>query len=49
MFKCDVSQRASITESGRIARNAFGEVTILINNAGMVSGKKILENTDGMM
>ena len=49
IIKCDVSNRESITEAAKVARNTFGEVTILINNAGIVSGKKILDNSDFMM
>ena len=42
-IKCDVSDVNSIKDSGRIARDKFGPVTLLINNAGVVSGKPILE------
>ena len=48
-FRCDVSEKESITQAGQIARQVFGEVTVLINNAGIVSGKSILENSDFMM
>ena len=41
IFICDVSQEEQIKEGGSKARAAFGEVTILINNAGVVSGRKI--------
>ena len=37
--KCDVSDLNSVKESARIAKEKFGPVTILINNAGIVSGK----------
>ena len=47
--KCDVSDVTSIKESGRIAREKFGPVTLLINNAGIVSGKSILDLSDFMM
>jgi all-trans-retinol dehydrogenase (NAD+) len=49
IFKCDVSDKDSVTAAGRTSRDKFGEVTILVNNAGIVSGKNILENTDFMM
>ena len=42
----DVSKRASITESAASAKAAFGMVTMLINNAGIVSGKQTHELTD---
>ena len=32
-----------------MAREAFGDVDILINNAGIVSGKKILDNNFALM
>lgn len=41
--RCDVTSVDDITKAAKEARDAFGEVTILINNAGIVSGKKILE------
>ena len=47
--KCDVSDLNSVKESARIAKEKFGPVTILINNAGIVSGKSILELSDFMM
>jgi all-trans-retinol dehydrogenase (NAD+) len=46
---CDVSDINSIKESGRIAKDKFGPVTLLINNAGIVSGKPILELSDFMI
>lgn len=49
LMKCDVSSKESIEEAGRTARQNFGTVTMLINNAGIVSGKSILENSDFMM
>ena len=45
-FKCDVSSKEQIAEAATIAKNKFGDVTLLINNAGIVSGKTILENTE---
>ena len=45
----DVSKRASITESAQSAKATFGYVSILINNAGIVSGKETLELTDVMI
>jgi len=49
IFICDVSSKESITNAGKLSRSAFGSVTILINNAGIVSGKSILENSDFMI
>jgi len=45
----DVSDPESIRKSAEFAREHFGDVTILINNAGIVSGKKILENSNEMI
>jgi len=46
---CDVSKSSSVKEAAAEARATFGTVTILINNAGIVSGKKILQNTESMI
>mmetsp|Transcript_7793 Transcript_7793/g.8913 ORF Transcript_7793/g.8913 Transcript_7793/m.8913 type:complete len:252 (+) Transcript_7793:191-946(+) len=40
---CDVTSVEQISDAAKVARESFGDVTILINNAGIVSGKKILE------
>lgn len=45
----DVSKRTSITESAQSAKATFGYVSILINNAGIVSGKETLDLTDAMI
>ena len=45
-FMVDVSKVASIREGAIIARQAFGPVTMLINNAGVVSGKSTEELTE---
>jgi len=49
IFVCDVSSGSSIKEGAEKARAAFGEVTILINNAGIVSGKNTSELSDAMI
>lgn len=49
IMTCDVSDLNQVKESGRKARGAFGPVTLLVNNAGIVSGKPILEISDQMM
>lgn len=48
-IKVDVSNPSDIAQSAKIARKAFGAVSILINNAGIVSGKKILEASNAMI
>ena len=49
IFICDVAKRASIIEAGKIARSRFGEVTMLINNAGIVSGHDLNNLSDAMI
>jgi len=46
---CDVSDVQSVKNAAKIAREAFGDVEILINNAGIVSGKTLLENSEKMI
>ena len=46
IFLCDVSRRQSITEGAAHAKATFGDVTILVNNAGIVSGVTTLDLTD---
>ncbi len=49
IFVCDVSKKESILKGAQSARAAHGLVTLLINNAGIVSGKSTLELTDAMI
>ena len=49
IFSCDVSSKNSILQGAVKARRAYGPVTILINNAGVVSGLNILELSDSMI
>lgn len=44
--QCDLSDRAEIQETARRVLAEQGTVDILINNAGIVSGKPLLELTD---
>ena len=44
-IKWDVSDVEMVSKAATQARNEFGDVTILINNAGIVSGKSILETS----
>lgn len=41
IMKCDVSKVESIEKCADKARERFGYVSILINNAGVVSGKNL--------
>ena len=49
LIKCDVSDVNQIKDAGRTARDSFGPVTILVNNAGIASGKGILEKSEQMI
>merc|ERR1719397_2369921 len=42
-FKCDVSNRSEVYEIAKKAAKLAGDITILINNAGIVGGKSFLE------
>jgi len=44
--KCDVTKHEAVREAVAEARAALGEITILVNNAGVVSGKPLLETSD---
>lgn len=45
----DVSKREAIVKIGAVARAAYGPVTLLINNAGIVSGVTTMELSDEMI
>ena len=49
VMQLDVSKKTAITEAAESAKATFGYVTLLINNAGIVSGKKTMELTEGMI
>ena len=48
-YTVDVSDRHSIYDAADKVKKEVGDVDILFNNAGIVSGKKLFENTDEMM
>jgi len=43
---CDVSDRAAVYRSARSLIDADGELDLLVNNAGVVSGQGLLETSD---
>lgn len=43
--KCDVTSDEEVKQAANQARIKFGEVTLLINNAGIVFNKNITEMT----
>ncbi|KAI1288476.1 Short-chain dehydrogenase/reductase family 16C member 6 [Halotydeus destructor] len=45
-FVCDVSNRVQVYEIARTIKETIGVVTILINNAGVVNGKRFLDIED---
>lgn len=48
-IKLDVSNREEIRSSAQKAKQEFGDVDILINNAGIVQGKTMMEMSENMM
>lgn len=48
-YQVDVSSRENIYEIAQKVKEEVGKVEILINNAGVVSGKKFLEIPDAMI
>lgn len=49
IFICDVSSKESITAGAEVARAAHGPVSILVNNAGIVSGLMTQDLTEKMI
>lgn len=47
--RCDVADRAQVKTAADLARDAFGSVTILVNNAGIVQGKDLFTADENMM
>ena len=45
-YTCDVSDRETIYEVAERVKSEVGEVSILINNAGIMCGKPLLETSD---
>jgi len=48
-IECDVSSQASITEAASKATQRFGEVTVLINNAAVVSAVPLMQLTEAII
>lgn len=48
-YQCDCSDRAVVYRVADQVKNEIGDVTILINNAGIVSGKKFMETPDTLV
>lgn len=45
-YKCNLRDRNEIYKTAKKVREDIGEVSLLINNAGIISGKKLLETSD---
>ncbi|GFS04278.1 epidermal retinal dehydrogenase 2 [Elysia marginata] len=45
-YVCDVSDKVQVRQVANQVRAHVGDVTIIVNNAGVVSGKKLLDLTD---
>ena len=45
-IRCDVSDRAEVYARAKETAERFGQVWLLVNNAGVVSGKKFLDTPD---
>eukprot|EP01027_Heterolobosea_sp_BB2_P013326 GEZU01019224.1.p1 GENE.GEZU01019224.1~~GEZU01019224.1.p1 ORF type:complete len:327 (-),score=71.43 GEZU01019224.1:102-1082(-) len=48
-YVCDVSDKKNIDECAERVKREVGDVTILINNAGIVNGKQFLQTDDEAM
>ncbi|XP_066268779.1 epidermal retinol dehydrogenase 2-like isoform X3 [Branchiostoma lanceolatum] len=48
-FVCDCSKREDIYRAAQEVKSSVGHVTILINNAGIVSGRKFLDCPDDLI
>ncbi|KAE9555707.1 hypothetical protein FO519_001059 [Halicephalobus sp. NKZ332] len=48
-YTVDISDRKAIYDTAERVKKEVGDVDILFNNAGIVSGKKIFENRDELM
>lgn len=48
-YTCDVSRRQDVYHTADRVRKEVGDVTVLINNAGVVAGKPILQCSDELL
>lgn len=48
-YVCDVSKRESVYATAEQVRREVGDVTFLVNNAGVVSGRHLLECPDELI
>ena len=45
-YKCNLRDRNEIYKTAEKVREEVGDVSLLVNNAGIVTGKKLLETRD---
>lgn len=45
-FLCDVANREEVYKQAKVIREKVGDVTILVNNAGVVHGKSLMDSDD---
>ena len=48
-YRCDVTKRDEVYEIADAVRTDVGDVTILVNNAGIVTGKKFMDCPDALI
>ncbi|XP_007883687.1 retinol dehydrogenase 10-like [Callorhinchus milii] len=48
-YTCDLSKRDSIYKTAELVKKEVGDVTILVNNAGVASGRPLLECPDALL
>ncbi|XP_045475892.1 estradiol 17-beta-dehydrogenase 11 [Harmonia axyridis] len=48
-LKCDLSQSDDVYRVAKLTREQFGDIDILINNAGVLSGKYLLDTPDRLI
>lgn len=48
-YQLDVTDRHKVYKLAEEIKNTIGDVTMLVNNAGIVTGKKILQSSDELM
>lgn len=48
-YQLDVTDRVKVFSLAEQIRRDVGDVTMLVNNAGIVTGKKILDSPDQLM
>ncbi|CAF0756498.1 unnamed protein product [Didymodactylos carnosus] len=48
-FKCDLRNKEDIYRCAKIIRDTVGNVTMIVNNAGVVSGKTLMETSDELI